>query len=405
MELRELLEKRNRAVAAARAIIDKADGEGRLKTDDENRQADAHIKEAQDLKAEYDRRFALQEEERKEAEAALAKSEEERKSPSAGNVETRAKAWRHLLTLDVANGEQLTTDEYRSLTSGNETAAGFLNAPQEFVKNLIINIKDQVFIRGMAKTFQTTNANGIGFPTLATDVSDTSWTTEIGAFPEDTSLKFGKRELKPHLCKKLIKVSDKLLRSDGMDPEAILMDRAAYKFGITEEKAFLTGTGNQQPLGLFTVSDQGLNTDRDVATGSITGFTGDGLKTVKYSLKAQYMKTAQWLFHRDGVALLAKLKDGNGRYLFETAEQVGAMDVLLGRPLVMSEYVPNTFTTGLYVGMFADFSHYWIVDSLALRVKRLNELYAATSEVGFIFDKETDGAPTLPEAFVRIKTS
>jgi len=39
-----------------------------------------------------------------------------------------------------------------------------------------------------------------------------------------------------------------------------------------------------------------------------------------------------------------------------------------------------------------------------LRIKRLNELFAATRQVGFLFDTEFDGMPVLSEAFTRIKT-
>ena len=77
--------------------------------------------------------------------------------------------------------------------------------------------------------------------------------------------------------------------------------------------------------------------------------------------------------------------------------------MLLGRPMVMSEYAPNTFTTGLYVGMFADFSHYWIADSLALQIRRLNELFALTNQIGIIGRLESDGMPVLAEAFARVK--
>jgi HK97 family phage major capsid protein len=310
-----------------------------------------------------------------------------------------------LLTLDVANGEQLSAEEYRTLTAGQDTSAGFLTTPQEFVKKLIKRLDDEVFIRKLATVIPTNNVNGLGFPTLDVDPDDAEWSTEIKLSPEDKKLKFGKRELKPNPLKKLIKASDKLLRSDAMDPEALIIQRAVYKFGITEEKAYLLGTGDKQPLGLFTASAQGINTDRDISSGSATDFTGDALKKVKYSLKAQYMKTAQWLFHRDGVAKIALLKDGQGNYLFEMAHALGAMDQLMGRPLHMSEYVPNTFTSAKYVGMFGDFSHYYIADSLAMRIKRLNELFSLTSEVGFIFDKETDAMPVLSEAFSRIKTA
>ena len=67
----------------------------------------------------------------------------------------------------------------------------------------------------------------------------------------------------------------------------------------------------------------------------------------------------------------------------------------------ISEFVPNTFPTGQYVGILGDFSNYWIADALSMQVQRLNELYAETNQVGFIGRLETDGAPVLEEAFVR----
>lgn len=79
--------------------------------------------------------------------------------------------------------------------------------------------------------------------------------------------------------------------------------------------------------------------------------------------------------------------------------------MLLGLPVLMSEYVPSTYTTGLYVGMLADFSQYWIADNLNMTVQRLVELYAESNQIGFIGRMEVDGMPVLAEAFVRLKTS
>lgn len=401
-KIRELQEKRNKSITQARGLLDKADSEKREMTAEEKVQSDAWLKEAGDIRSDIDRIIKLEDEERAQATTKIEEVTSEKKAPDA---EARSKAFRHLLTLDVANGEQLSPDEYRTLTAGQDTSAGFLTTPQEFVKKLIQRLDDTVFIRKLATVFPTSNANGLGFPTLDVDPDDAEWSTEIKLTPEDKKLAFGKRELKPNPLKKLIKASDKLLRSDAIDPEAIILARAAYKFAITEEKAYLLGTGDKQPLGLFTPSAQGINTDRDVSSGSATNITADALKTIKYSLKGQYMKTAQWLFHRDGVAKIALLKDGTNNYIFEMAHALGAMDMLMGRPLHMSEYVPNTFTTAKYIGMFGDFTHYYIADSLGMRIKRLNELFSLTSEVGFIFDKETDAMPVLSEAFTRIKTA
>jgi len=402
VKLREMLEKRNRAVTEARSLADKADTEKRSLTDDEKRQVDAHLKEAGDLRESIDRETKMNEEERAAASLSLQTTEEQRGKAPDKDAELRTVAFRKM----ILNGAQsLSFEESRSLMANNEVQGGFLNAPQDFTASLIAKVKDAVFLRGLATSFTTTSAEGMGWPSLDADLDDFEWSDEIKEAPEDEALRFGKRELKPHPVKKLIKVSDKFLRTAAINPESIVMDRAAYKRGVTEEKAFLTGTGNKQPLGVFTASAQGINTDRDVVSGAATGFTADGLKLIKYSLKAQYMTKAQWLFHRDGVAKIATLKDGNGQYIFEMAEALGAMDILMGRPLNMSEFAPNTFTTGQYVGMFGDFSWYYIADSLNLRIKRLNELYARTGQVGFIFDSETDGMPVLSEAFARIKTN
>src|SRR5690606_2542035 len=131
--------------------------------------------------------------------------------------------------------------------------------------------------------------------------------------------------------------------------------------------------------------------------------TTDGLISAKYELKAQYWGRATWLFHRDAVEQIAKLKDGNGQYLWQPSVQAGQPDRLLNFPVRMSEFAPNTFTSGLYVGILGDFSWYWIADSLSFQVQRLMELYAETNQDGFIVRVETDGMPVLSEAFVRVK--
>jgi len=217
-------------------------------------------------------------------------------------------------------------------------------------------------------------------------------------------MSFGKRQLSPHPLAKRIKVSQQLLRQALIGPEGLVIDRLGYKFAVTQEKAFLTGSGVGRPLGLFTASPSGISTARDVSTGNTaTAMTFDGLIEAKFSLKGQYWPSARWIFHRDAVKQITKLKDGEGQYIWRQSVRDGEPDTLLGLPLTLSEFAPNTFTTGLYVGLLGDFQHYWIVDALSMQIQRLNELYAETNQVGFIGRLETDGAPVLEEAFVRVK--
>lgn len=401
-KVQELHEKRKKALGEARGLVDRADEAKRVMNEDEERQYDAHMGDIKRFDDELRRETELLEAEKRAASNGIEK-EAEKRGKGGEEPELRTIAFRKLL-IDGINA--LSGEEARTLTTGSDTQAGFLNAPQEFVQQLIERVRDEVFIESESKQHTTSNANGLGFPSLETYPTKPKMITEIGEVTENKGLAFGKREFKPHLMKDLVKISDKMLRADGMNAEAIALDAMAYMIGITKEYMYLLGTGNQEPLGLFTASEKGIPTSRDMVTDmSTTGFTADALKNTKYSLKAQYMKTAKWLFHRDAVAKIAKLKDGDGRYMFEMNDKAGALDTLLGRPLLMSEYVPNTFTADKYVGMFGDLSKYWTVNALNLRIKRLNELFAATSEVGFLFELEFDGMPVLSEGFTRIKTA
>ena len=47
---------------------------------------------------------------------------------------------------------------------------------------------------------------------------------------------------------------------------------------------------------------------------------------------------------------------------------------------------------------FGDFSYYWIADRQGRSFKRLNELFAANGQVGFLASQRVDGKLVLPEA-------
>jgi HK97 family phage major capsid protein len=156
-------------------------------------------------------------------------------------------------------------------------------------------------------------------------------------------------------------------------------------------------------LGLFTASDLGIPTSRDIATdNTTTAITADGLINALYGLKEGYQRNARWLFHRDVVKAIRKLKDGDGQYLWAPGIALNQPDTILAKPFLMSEYAPNTFTTGKYVGIVGDFSYYWIADDLNIEIQRLVELYAATNQIGFVCRYAGDGMPVLGEAFARV---
>ncbi len=140
------------------------------------------------------------------------------------------------------------------------------------------------------------------------------------------------------------------------------------------------------------------------AGNTSTAIGADNLRNVKYSLKSQYLAqpSLRWLFHRDALKQISKLKDGMGQYLWTDGITNGDPDSILGIPVAMSEFAPATFTTGLYVGLLGAFEFYWIADSLEMDMLVLVEKYANTNQIGYIVRRKTDGMPQIAEAFSRV---
>ena len=407
MKSQELFEKGAQAIADARKILDAAAKE-------ENRQLTS------EEDANYTTAFGDGQRFKKEAQRALALEQEEIDldqpvRPGVSNV------GREVADDDApTHRTKFGTPEYRKLYNGylmgenpaeiralqmdSDVAGGFITMEEQFSTELIKDLDDEVLIRQWSRTFPVLKAASMGNPKRTAKMSTFAWGSEIGTPTADTALTFGKRALHPHPATGEILVSRDLMRQAALGPESIVRAELVRDGGELQENAFLTGSGAQQPMGLFTASAEGISTGRDVSTGNTsTSMKFDGLKTAKYTLKKAYRNKAKWLFHRDGIAQLAKLKDGTGNYIWAESVRQDEPDRLLGIPAFDSEFAPNTFTASLYVGILGDFNFYWIVDALDMEIQRLEELHARTNQVGFIARFKTDAIPQVEEAFVRVK--
>ncbi len=421
----ELREQRAALVADARKIIDVAkEEENRELTPEEEQTYEAKMAEVDKMKAKIDRmeRLELVED---ELEAPVTRAgkpieTEERMRPEqkAQAEEKKLGAFRHWLrTGDVRpelRTEHSRVSEYRDTIITTDAKGGYLIAPVQISQDIVSLIMDQVFVRQLCNAAGSittvTEAKKLGIRKKTAHMADADWTTEVQAVTEDTTMAFDRRDLEPQLSSKLAKVSIRTLML-SVDAETEVKAELAYKFGITEEKAFLTGDGNAKPLGLFTASASGIPTTRDVTAATTTSFTADNLIDMKYSLKAAYQndKATAWIMHRSAVKIARKLKvatttGGNDlEYIWQPGLTEGAPDRILAIPYYMSEYAPATFTTGLYVCVLGCFRFYRIAQLADVMLQRLVELYAATNEVGFIGRMWVDGSPVLDEAWSRLK--
>jgi HK97 family phage major capsid protein len=291
------------------------------------------------------------------------------------------------------------------MTLTTDATAGYLTAPVDFRAEVIRGLDNLLFMRQISNIVGPIGqGQSLGFPYRKTEAADATWVAEVTDAAEETTLDFGRRELKPNKMAKLIKISRALMSHSSIAENAIQRE-ILYKMGTGAENAYMNGDGSAKPLGIFTANAAGISTGRDMSTdNTTTAVTFDNLMNNKYNIKQQYHPNASWVAHRSFFKMVAKIKDGEGQYVWSGSVIAGQPDTLLGSPCRMSEYAPSTFTTGLYVAVYGDFKQgYWICDADAINIQILKELYAVSNQIGYLVDYFGDGAPVLEEAFSRIK--
>ena len=220
-----------------------------------------------------------------------------------------------------------------------------------------------------------------------------SWIDEEGAYTESDD-SFGQVSIGAYKLGTMIKVSEELLNDSVFDLESYIAREFARRIGTKEEEAFFTGDGTGKPLGILAASG---GAETGVTAASATAVTADELIDLFYSLKSPYRKNAVWVLNDSTIKAIRKLKDNNGQYLWQPSLVAGTPDTILGRPVKTSAYMP-AIAAGAKTIAFGDFSYYWIADRQGRSFKRLNELYAANGQVGFLGSQRVDGKMILPEA-------
>lgn len=257
-------------------------------------------------------------------------------------------------------------------------------------------------MRNFATVITINGSDSLGVPSVDTDPGDADWTGEVSTLTADGAARTGQRELKPILLSKLEKVSQKLARTSPAFLN-VLLDRLSYKHGLAEDKGFITGTGVNQPLGIFTASANGITTSRDVTTASAGALVADDVIDTFLGVKGQYALKGTWALSRTVLARIRKMKDTNGAYTW-VAGFAGTPGTICDRPYQVVEHATAWATTAnTYLAVFGDMSQYWIAESAGVSIQRLDELYAANNQIGYIMRREVDGMPVQAEAFARLK--
>lgn len=269
-----------------------------------------------------------------------------------------------------------------ALQIGEDSEGGYL-CPDEYERTLVKALEEENRLRSLCTIIRTESGDR-KIPIVASH-GTASWVDEEGVIPESDDV-FGQISLGAHKLATMIKVSDELLQDSVFDIESYIAAEFARRIGAAEEDAFINGDGSGKPYGLLHATN---GAGVGITTAGAT-FTSDEILDLIHSVKAGYRKNAKFLLNDSSIKALRKLKDGNGQYMWQPGLKEGQPDRLLSHELITSAYMPE-IGAGAKPILFGDFKSYWIADRQGRTFQRLNELYAATGQVGFRATQRVDG--------------
>ena len=384
MELKYLTEKRVENQEQMQKILNMAKSEKRALSEEEI----TKFNELKKLINEIDATIKAEEDSRKiDIEDKKEVSEETKTS---GNKEVQSEE--RAFTEYIVNGKE------RADSPGMSYGSNGAIVPTTIAKKIIEKVKELSPIYEKVEKFHTKGT--LEIPVYDADLSADSGTGNVNvAYQGDefTSLvagqgKFTSVELKGYVHGALSVISRKLLNNTDINVTSFLTNKIAQAFADFWERELLIGTGSANTHMTGAISTTNL-----VATGNTTYTAAnaakiDNLISLQLAVPQQYQKNAMWIMNKAVFTELRKLKDGNGNYYMAYGKGLtGGFDwELLGKPVYISENMPDASTAGNVPILYGDFSGMAMKISQDLEIQLMREKYIDKNAIGIVGWAECD---------------
>ena len=258
--------------------------------------------------------------------------------------------------------------DFRAL-SKLTAAAGLNTVPTSFYDRLIAHLIEVSSVMQTNPTvINTSSGESLQIP-KTTAHSSAAIVTE-GATIATSEPTFGQITLGAFKYGDLMQVSRELASDTGVDLEGYLAMQVGRALGNALGAHLITGTGAGQPRGV--VTDATLGMTGGAAVGG--AFTSDNLIDLHYSVIYPYRNSGScyWLVKDSTLGAIRKLKDTTNQYLWQPSMQLGAPDMLLGKPILTDPFVPAVALSAKSV-LFGDFSQYFVRMAGGIRFEQSND--------------------------------
>lgn len=293
---------------------------------------------------------------------------------------------RWLCGMEEPEDKALMRPAYRALGTNVATAGGFA-VPETMQSGIERALLEFGGMREVATIRSTSDGGDLIF--LTSD--DTSNSGEILA--ENTVLSeqdatIGATILKSYMySSKMIRVSYQLIQDSAFDVEGYIAGILGERIGRATNAHFTTGTGANQPSGIAADATTGVSG----ATGQTLTCTWDDLISLEHSVGPAYRRNGRFMFSDATLQMLRKLKDGEGRYLWQPGQAIGGFpSTIMGYPYTINDDVADMAASAVSI-FFGQLSKYMIRDVKGFTLVRFNERYGDYLQVGFTGFSRHDG--------------
>ncbi len=258
----------------------------------------------------------------------------------------------------------------KSLSAGTDEQGGYV-APPELDRLIEARLMQSSPMRQIATVRQT--SAGVYRKPVSLGVG-AQWAGETDARTETTTSGLSLLEFPAGELYAMPAATQTLLEDAYADIDEWLADEVEAAFSVQESAAFVAGDGAGKPKGFldYTIVDDASHTWGEI--GSVPGDfsvtdAGDQLIDLIHAPKSQFRANGRFVMNRRTAAIVRKLKDTNGQYLWAPG-LAGEAATVLGYPVTELEDMPDIGSGNAAIA-FGDFRRgYLIADRQGARVLR-----------------------------------
>lgn len=277
---------------------------------------------------------------------------------------------------------------FRNALSTQDGSQGGYTVDQTLIQNLELAMLAFGGVMQVAEILRTGNGEPFRWPT-ANDTGNTGRQVgENASHDAGSDPSFGAVLWNAYtFTSDIVKVPNELMTDSVFNLPTVLGQMLGERLGRIQNTKYTTGSGSGTAKGITVCATAG------VTAASQTAIAFDEVIDLEHSLdpSRRAMPGVGYMFHDNVLKALRKLKDGEGRYLWQSGANAGAPDRLNQYPYTINQDMASSIATGAITMLFGCMPNYKVRQVGQIVLRRLDERFADTNQTGFLAIARGDG--------------